>query len=45
MNKTQPSTPSNRDISYQHRSNEKSQGDASSTTRTAMEGEKYYSKR
>jgi hypothetical protein len=41
MNKTQPSTPSNCKISYQHRSNEKSQGDdASSKTPTAMEGEK-----
>ena len=40
-NKTQPSTPSNRKICYQHRSDEKSQGDdASSKTPTAMEGEK-----
>ena len=41
MNKTQPSTPSNCKISYQHRSNEKSQGDdVSSKTPTAKEGEK-----
>ena len=41
MNKTQPTTPSNREIRYQHRSDEKSQGDdASSKTHTAMEGEK-----
>ncbi len=40
-NKTQPSTPSNREIRYQHRSDEKSQGDdASSKMPTAMEGEK-----
>ena len=41
MNKTQSTTPSNREIRYQHRSDEKSQGDdASSKTHTAMEGEK-----
>ena len=39
-NKTQPSTPSNREICYQHRSDEKLQGDVSSATHTAMEGEK-----
>ena len=39
-NKTQPSTPSNRKIHYQHRSDENSQGDdASSKMPTAMEGE------
>jgi len=41
MNKTQPSTPSNCKIRYQHCSDEKLQGDdASSKTPTAMEGEK-----
>jgi len=39
-NKTQPSTPSNRKIRYQYRSDEKSNIDASSATNTAMEGEK-----
>ena len=40
MNKTQPSTPSNREIHYQHRSDKKSQGhNASSKMPTAMEGE------
>ena len=39
-NKTQPSTPSNCEIQYQHCSNEKSHSDATSTTNTAMEGEK-----
>ena len=39
-NKTQPSTPSNREIRYQHCSDEKSQGDVPFATRTAMEGEK-----
>jgi hypothetical protein len=39
-NKTQPSTPSNCKIRYQHRSDEKSHNDASSATNTAMVGEK-----
>ena len=38
--KTQPSTPSNCEICYQHRRDEKSHSDASSATNTAMEGEK-----
>jgi hypothetical protein len=42
--KTQPSTPSNCKICYQHCSNEKSHSDASSATNTAMEGEKLSSK-
>ena len=44
-NKTQPSTPSNRKIRYQHRSDEKSNIGASSATNTAMEGEKIISKK
>ena len=38
--KTQPWTLSNREICYQHQSDEKSQGDVSSVVRAAMEGEK-----
>ena len=38
-NKTQPSTPSNCESRYQHRSNQKPQGDTSSATRMVMEGE------
>jgi len=39
-NKTQPSTPSNCKICYQHCSNEKSHSDPSSATNMALEGEK-----